>query len=107
MVPGPAGTGQHRLPRRDVDADQERRAQAEAQVRFDEQREALRRKQDEERARKEGEANKALDPYSMPFVPPQSPAVEQPQPAAPPVQPTSDPVLQALNKSIVAATVTE
>ena len=93
--------------RRKSDADQELRAQAEAQIKFEERREALRQKQDEERARKEREANKALDPYSMPFVPSQSPAVEQPQPAAPPVQPTSDPALQSLNKSIVAATVTE
>ena len=94
--------------RRKSDADQERRAQAEAQVRFEEQREALRLKQDEERARKEREANKTIDPYSMPFVPPQAPAAEQPpQPATPPVQPTNDPVVQALNENIVAATVQE
>ena len=94
---------------RKTDADQLRRAQAEAQIKFDEQREALRRRQEEEeeRARKEREANKALDPYSMPFVPPQSPGDEQPQPAAPPVHPTSDPVVRAANESIVAATVAQ
>jgi hypothetical protein len=91
--------------RRRSDANQVRRAQAEAQIKFEERREALRQLHDEERARKEREANKALDPYSMPFVPPQAPAAEEPQPAAPPVQSTSDPVVQVLNENIVAATV--
>lgn len=93
--------------RRKTSADQERRAQAEAQIRFEQQRDALRRQQEEERARKEREANKALDPYNLPFVPPQAPGNAEPQPAAPPVQPTSDPVVQARNENIVAATVAE
>jgi hypothetical protein len=93
--------------RRKTDSDQLRRAQAEAEIKFEEQREALRRRHDEERARKERETNKTIDPYSLPFVPPQTPVDAQPQPAAPPVQPTNDPVVQAKNDDIVAATVAE
>ena len=61
--------------RRKAAAENERRAAHEAQIKFEQQREALRRRHDEERMRLELEqAQKAPDPYTMPFIPPDAPA---------------------------------
>jgi hypothetical protein len=93
--------------RRKADANGERRAQAEAENKFEQQREALRRRQEAEHSRKERDANQALDPYTMPFVPPQAPVEAQQQPAVPPVPTTSDQVVQAANEKLVVSTVEE
>ncbi len=67
-------------------------AQAQAQIQFEQQRQALRQQQEAERARKALEREKAaVDPYTMPFVPPESPSKAQPKPDSAPA-PTSTPM---------------
>lgn len=59
---------------RKAGAHDERRAAEAAQIRFEQQREALRKRNDDERERLEQEQDKANpDPYTMPFVPPDAP----------------------------------
>ena len=64
----------------------EKRAQREAEIRFEQQREALRQR--DEQHRKELQAKEATDPYNLPFIAPEAPAVPKPQfPAPPQAQP--------------------
>jgi len=64
----------------------EKRAQRETEMRFEQQREALRQR--EEQRRKELQAKEVTDPYNLPFIAPEAPAMPKPQSPAPPlVQP--------------------
>ena len=66
----------------------EKRAQREAEIRFEQQREALRQR--EEQRRKELQAKEVTDPYSLPFIAPEAPAIPKPQfPALPQPQPAA------------------
>lgn len=88
--------------RRKLDAEKQRRAQAEAELKFEQERQALRRKLDAEKARRESDAQKPDDPYNMPFVPPESPG-KSPTPAAQPA-PESAPTAKVSGDKIVAST---
>jgi hypothetical protein len=57
--------------RRKKSGDDERRKQREAEIKFEQQREALRQRH--EGQREEPKPPKVTDPYTMPFVPPESP----------------------------------
>lgn len=72
--------------RRKENGEKARRAEAQAQIQFEQQREALRQQQEAERTRNALERQKAVvDPYSLPFVPPESPGKPQPKPESAPV----------------------
>jgi hypothetical protein len=75
LIDDPSAFGSLDVQRRKAAAESERRAAQEAQVKFEQEREVLRRRNDEERMRLELEqAQKAPDPYTMPFIPPDAPA---------------------------------
>jgi len=76
--------------RRKEEAEKTQHAQAQAQIQFEQQREALRQQHEAESARKNREREKAaVDPYTMPFVPPESPGKPQPNVEAAPAPETA------------------
>lgn len=88
--------------RRKTQADQDRHAEAQAQAKFEAERDALRRRHDAEKASREQEASKQADPYTMPFVPPESPG-KAPAPASQPTPAPAAPAEAASEKIVAAA----
>ncbi|HZF16216.1 MAG TPA: hypothetical protein VE046_09770 [Steroidobacteraceae bacterium] len=100
--------------RRKANSEQDRHAQAQAQIQFEEQRTVLRQQQEAERASQAREHEKTkVDPYSMPFIPPESPGKAQAAPdsvpapdSAPapgPAQDPQDPAIDAAATQVVAS----
>ena len=84
--------------RRGTINDDKRKAQ-EAQLKFEQERELLRQREERLREQQQDEKPKT-DPYSMPFVPPQSPGGEK---AAPVSQPQPQPKAESGSPSQMAA----
>lgn len=84
--------------RRGTMADEKRKAQ-EAQLKFEQERELLRQREDRLREQHQNE-KPPTDPYSMPFVPPESPGGQK---AAPVSQPQPQPKAESGSPTQMAA----